>query len=225
MKAVINRPREDVVYAVFAEFLAQHKEPHTRFIIYPQLSLKWNPEDERDKRAEVPDIGVGNFTLPGADPPFKLRFGVEAKRSIGEMDSLPSATSIITQDGVVRAFHALLFQAKNQAKAAIKSQYAHDNTVQWILLIGPYWMPVTFGPFTAAELTVRAHKPSPSADWLESVKEARSIDSLPPPLPELFLLCESASTEHLEAVIASTDAIAEPLINALTCSCLYTTTG
>ncbi len=34
-----------------------------QFIIYPQLSLKWNPQNEHDKQAEVPDFRVGNFTL------------------------------------------------------------------------------------------------------------------------------------------------------------------
>jgi len=62
MKAVVGRPREDVTYAVFTEFLIEHKNPGDRFIIYPQLSLKWKPQDESDRRAEVPDVGVGQST-------------------------------------------------------------------------------------------------------------------------------------------------------------------
>jgi len=218
MKAVVGRPLEDVTYAVFTEFLIEHKNPGDRFIIYPQLSLKWKPQDERDRRAEVPDVGVGNFTLPGTNPPFKLRFGVEAKRSLDAMKSLPPASSLSTNDDVLTAFHHLHYQAKNQAKAAIKNLFpiSHGtDTVDWILLVGPYWVPVTFGAFTDAELTVRAHKTSSSADWKESAKEIKRVAGPPAALQELFLLCDDASAQRLEEIIASTDAAAKPLIDAL----------
>jgi hypothetical protein len=120
LRSVVNSPREDIVYAVFVECLACLKDPQERFVIYPQLSLKWKPSAEDDKRAEVPDIGVGNFSLPGASPAFKIRFGVEAKRSTEAMKSLPPPSTILTQRDVVATFHKLLFQAKYQAKAAIK---------------------------------------------------------------------------------------------------------
>ena len=81
LKAVVNSPPEDIVYAVFTEFLTQLKTPQECFVIYPQVSLKWKPYAEQDKRGEVLDVGVGNFTFPGTSPTFKLRFGVEAKRS------------------------------------------------------------------------------------------------------------------------------------------------
>ena len=225
MKAVANRPREDVTYAVFTEFLVSHKTPDYRFIVYPQLSLKWKPEEDGDKRAEVPDVGVGNFTIPGADPPFKLRFGVEAKRALPVMESLPPPASLLKNPNVVTAFHSLSFQAKNQAKAAIKNRYPiSGDTIQWILLIGPYWMPVVFGPFTEAELTVRAHKASPSADWAESAIEIRRINDPPLALHELFLLCEATSVHRLEEIVASTDVISQPLQTAmLVCLCLYAT--
>ena len=218
MKAVVGSPLEDVTYAVFTEFLIEHKNPGHRFIVYPQLSLKWKPEDENDRRAEVPDVGVGNFTLPGTNPPFKLRFGVEAKRAIAVMESLPPASSLRANDDVLTAFHHLSYQAKNQAKAAIKNYYpiSHGtDTVQWILLIGPYWVPVTFGPFTDAQLTVRAHKTSSSADWKESAKERKRVAGPPAALQEIFLLSEDASAKRLEEIISSTDEAAETLINAL----------
>ncbi|KAF8623891.1 hypothetical protein AX15_006146 [Amanita polypyramis BW_CC] len=109
------------------------------------MSLKWSP-GKHDQRAEIP-VGIGNLTVP----PFKLRFGVEAKRVIGGM---PPPALLINHTDVVYAFHWLSFQAKNQAKAAIKNNYPIVNNstiVQWILLIGPYWIPVTF---TDGELTV-----------------------------------------------------------------------
>ena len=218
MKAVVGRPLEDITYAVFTEFLIQHKDPGHRFTVYPQLSLKWKPEEETDRRAEVPDVGVGNFTSPGTIPSFKLRFGVEAKRALDIMVSLPAAASLVTNDDVVTAFHRLSFQAKNQAKAAVKNHYPISQgaaTVQWILLIGPYWTPVTFGPFTDAQLTVRAHKTSSSEDWKESARERKRAAGPPAALSELFLLCEKASSQRLEGIITSTDAAAVPLINAM----------
>ncbi len=215
LKAVTNLPKEDIVYAVFIAFLERHKPPAAQFITYPQLSLKWNPQSRHDKRVEVLDIGVGNFTLSNASPPFILRFGVKAKRSLSIMELLPPPASIITDLDVLQAFHGLSFQAKDQAKAAIKNGSVHSNTVQWIFLVGPYWTPVTFGPFTAAELTVRARKPSPSANWLETLHEGHRVQGNPPQLDKLFCLCNDASYEHLEGIFASTDIDAQPLIDAL----------
>jgi hypothetical protein len=162
----------------------KHKDPYERFIVYPQLSLKWSP-DKHDQRAEIPDIGVGNLSIPGNNPPFKLRFGVEVKRAIAAMTSMPPPPSIIDHPDVVYAFSRLSFQAKNQAKAAIKNKYPIANngtTVQWILLIGPYWMPVTFGPFTDAELSVRAFKECVSGDWKEFVLEQARCEADSPPI-------------------------------------------
>ena len=52
------------------------------------------------------------------------------------MEGLPPASSLIDIDEVRAAF-----QAQDQAKAAIKNQYPLLGvTVQWILLIGPYWV-------------------------------------------------------------------------------------
>lgn len=216
-KAVDDNPKEDVAYAVFVEFLGQHKTPAERFVIYSRLSLKWKPDIKEDRRLEIPDLGVGNFTTVGVTPPFKLRFGVEAKRAIEEMKGLPPASSIINIDEVRAAFHTLYFQAQDQAKAAIKGQYPLlGGTVQWILLIGPYWVPVEFGPFTEAELTVRAHKKeSPSGDWLVQAIINKQKDGPPHSLAELNLLCENSSFTRLEQIISGTDVHAQPFINAL----------
>ena len=128
--AVTNLPKEDVVYAVFVAFLERHKPPTAWFITYPQLSLKWNPQDKHDKCVEVLNIGVGNFRLPDASSPFILHFGVEAKWSLPIMRSLPPPASIITDPDVLCAFHGLSFQAKDQAKAATKNGSVHSNTAQ-----------------------------------------------------------------------------------------------
>jgi hypothetical protein len=162
LKAAVDNPAENMVYAVFIEFVMKHKVPPQRFVVHPLLSLAWKTYVE----GEVLNIGVANFTPPDTNPPLKLRFGVEAKRPIEVMESLPPAASLITHPSVVTAFHHLSFQARDQAKAAIKNGYPiaqNGDTVQWILLIGPYWTPVTFGPFTDAELTVGALNPTPLA--------------------------------------------------------------
>jgi len=184
--------------------------------------LKWKPYAEQDKRAEVPDVGVGNFTLPGASPTFKLRFGVEAKRSTEAMQYLLSPSTILAQDDVITAFHRLFFQAKNQAKAAIKNTYTiTNNRVDWILLVGPYRRPCTFGLFTEAELDVRAHKPSPSADWLEPLAEQKRTEQLPPTLQEFFLLSEEASFRRLEALLNSTQPLVQQPINDSIYVCVF----
>lgn len=105
LKAVIGTPRKDIVYAVFTEFLTVHKDLQEHFVIYPQLSLKWKLDDPQDKWSEVPDVSVGNFTLPGTVPTFMLRFGVEAKRAVQAMHLLPPAQSLCEDREVLLTFH------------------------------------------------------------------------------------------------------------------------
>ena len=215
LKAVIGLPPEDVLYAIFNEFATLHLRLH-RFTVYPQMNLKWNPQDVQDRRSEVPDFGLGNFTLPGCLPNFKLRCGIEAKRAIDVMVSLPPADSIKGNYTVATLFHSLSFQAQNQAKAAYKNRYPlSDNGIQWILLAGPYWMPKSFGPFSEAESTVRAHKISDSSDFEATIELLHQIQSTPPELDELYLLGTQKSFTRLEEIIASTDQLAQPFIRAM----------
>lgn len=150
-KAVLGLPREDAIYAVFNYFLSAHQTSPHRFTIYPQMALQWNPMAQGDRRAEVPDFGLGNFTLPGHLPFFKLRCGVEAKRALEIMAQLPGPESIISNRDLIATFHWLYIQAQNQAKASYRNDYplASDG-IWWILLVGPYWMPSKFGPFSEA---------------------------------------------------------------------------
>ena len=81
-------PKEDIIYALICEFLLQHKVPHDRFLLFPQISLRWKPNQPSDLRAEIADFGIGNASLQ--KPYFKLRVGAEAKRSVHEvMRTLP----------------------------------------------------------------------------------------------------------------------------------------
>ena len=94
---------------------------------------------------------------------------------------MPPRASLLDHPDILCAFHRLSFQARNQAKAAIKNKSPIANngvTVQWILLIGPYWVSETFGLFTKAELSVRAFKESGvDADWDELVLERKRVEA------------------------------------------------
>jgi hypothetical protein len=117
---------------------------------------------------------------------------------------------------VKSTFHTLYFQAENQAKAAYKNGYPlSDNGIQWILLVGPYWIPKMFGPFSEAESTVRAYKRSESADFEEMMILLNRMKGPPPELDELYLLSTQESFNRLEEIIASTDQLAQPFIQAI----------
>ena len=123
-------------------------------------------------------------------------------------------------------FHALSFQAQDQAKAAYKNNYPlSDEGVDWILLIGPYWLPKKFGPFSEAESTVRAHKVSDSADFEETLKLLELMDGPPPILDELYLLDTEESFTRLGEIIASTDQFAQPFIQAMSAGMSLQTRG
>ncbi|KAI0257210.1 hypothetical protein BJV78DRAFT_1160990 [Lactifluus subvellereus] len=200
-----------------SHFLALLQRPPHRFSLYPQMKLRWNPSNEKDQRTEIPDVGIGHFTPRGVLPFFKLRCGIEAKRAIDAMLGLPPPQSLKGDRAVVYAFHTLSFQALNQAKAAYKNNYPiFEDGIQWILMVGPYWLPKKFGPFSQAQLTVRGPlKRNDSGDFEESDKLTRAVDGLPPALEELYLLGTSESNGRLEEIIASTDVLAQPLIENL----------
>ncbi|KAF8274259.1 hypothetical protein EI94DRAFT_1892930 [Lactarius quietus] len=123
LMGVTKGPPEDIVLAVFSQFLRRHIVPLERLILYPQLTLKWKPSETQDMCAEVPVTAVGNFTIPGAIPPFKIRFGVEIKRATVSMCSMPPASSLLRDIPTIQAFNLLYFEAKNNAKAAIKGDW------------------------------------------------------------------------------------------------------
>jgi hypothetical protein len=143
---------------------------------------------------------------PGSKPAFKLHLGVKIKRALHIMETLPPPVSIISDPDVRSTFHAMSFQARDQAKAAIKNKGTYSDSVNWLLLVGLYWMPVRLGPFTKAELTVQALKPSPSGDWSQTIMEDSKRRSEPVlPGPELYLLSEVDSYDRLEGILAETE--------------------
>jgi hypothetical protein len=78
-----------------------------------------------------------------------------------------------------------------------------------------------FGPFLEAESTVRAHKKgSDSADYEELERTLDAMHGAPRELQELYLLNTNESFDRLEGILASTDHLAQPYINAMS-SCSF----
>lgn len=202
-------PIEAWTYPVISEFLLEHKVPNNRFVLYPQISLRWRP-GRRDRRAEVPDFALVDVGLRA--PNCKVRVGAEAKRCINIMRSLPAPETLEVNEEVKEAFKRLFFQGEDQAKAAFKNKATYSNTIPYLLFIGPYWTHVEYGSFNEAQLTVRTLKPSSSSDWLESQRSARRLAGDPPRRP-LFLLGTTTSAAELEKIIAATDGEAEAFRN------------
>jgi hypothetical protein len=204
-------PLEDITYPTITEFLLEHKITHFRFVIFPQMSVKWKPLAQQDHRKEVPDIGVGHFCH---DPPFfKLRFGVEAKRILPTLTHLPEPSQIESMTAVKAAFHLLWFQGEDQAKAFVKNHYNLEGRIRYLLFVGPYWTLIEYGPFSEAQLTVRSHKVSRSGDWFETVRLEARMQQAPKQL-ELYLLGTDASYRKLSELFAVTDIPAIPMLQA-----------
>jgi hypothetical protein len=215
-----NAPREDVIYAVISEFISEHKIPSDRFVIYPQISLRWKPDKPKDDREEVPDFGICNFTHQS--PFFKIRVGAEAKRSLPVMENLPAPHTIEADRDVLKALHGLYYQGEDQAKAAVKGEQTLMADIPWLLFVGPYWASVVYGPFSADQLTVRTHKPSDSADFLETMRAKLRFEQ-PPVQRHLFLLGTDESAAELERIFTHTDPMVDGWRNEAAvydCTCL-----
>ena len=105
-------PTEDISYPVISEFISEHKHLSDRFIIYPQISLRWKPELAYDLWAEVLDFGLENFML--WRPYFKVCLGAEVKWSIEDiMASLPEPETFQTNLEVMTVFHTLFYQGED----------------------------------------------------------------------------------------------------------------
>ena len=126
------------------------------------------------------------------------------------MVSLPEPETIQTNLEVMTVFHTLFYQREDQVKAAIKGNMTFSMTMPYLLFSGPYWTSVQYGPFTSAQMTVHTHKPSDSADFVETTKAAHHL-AMAPVQQHLFLLGTPESAEELEQVIASMDGIAQAL--------------
>ena len=63
LRSVQGKPIESIGYGVVNEMLIEHRNlrPQGELIIFPQLHLKWNPGKWRDRRANLPDCGLGRL--------------------------------------------------------------------------------------------------------------------------------------------------------------------
>lgn len=88
------------MYGVVTEMFIEHKSLLRRpsFVIFPQLSLPWNPHHPTDLRNNKPDIGFGWLTQTGA---LWLQGGAEEKAPISMMRSLPPPNKV-AKDGDFR---------------------------------------------------------------------------------------------------------------------------
>jgi hypothetical protein len=213
----VNR-HENLAYAVVTEFWTRHKDPPYRFIIYPQMLLKWKPNIPQDSRREVSDFGIVNLTYES----FKIRCGVEVKRATHIMKEMPEPKHIIDTLEVRTAFFGARGQAVDQAKAAFKNGLCFDpkQPIWWMLVVGPYWTPVQLGPFTEAELTVRSHKKSPSEDFRARLKLTMQEEQPPPPLDELYCFASQASHQRIEQILQETDEVGMKLAENMMQRCI-----
>ncbi|KAF8891951.1 hypothetical protein CPB84DRAFT_1368936 [Gymnopilus junonius] len=71
-------PTEYDAYGVITEAFILHKQPRERYIIFPQLHLRWNPDITSDGRGSLPDFCLGKYY--DSAPHIRLQGGVEVKR-------------------------------------------------------------------------------------------------------------------------------------------------
>jgi hypothetical protein len=174
--------------------------------------LRWKPDNPGDTRPEIPNFGLGNFSLHA--PHIALRSGIKVKRCVDVMGALPDSSTLHSNVDIMSTFHEVFFQGEDQAKAAVKGHhFLETEKVPWLLFIGPYWTPVQYGPFSPAQLTTHTHKPSDSANFMATLISARKLASMPIARP-LYLLGTAESAMQLEQFIASTNFAAQHLRDA-----------
>jgi len=165
----ILAPTEYDAYGVVTEALILHKQPQDRYTLFPQMYLSWNSSNSGDLRGSIPDFVIGRYS--DSYPHVRLQGGVEVKKAMAETGDLPSAIEAAKLDELHRLIRGTVFQAEDQAKAAVKGgRLPRDKELLWLIFVGPYFTTIKCGPFTEAELRTRGHKPNDSGDWLAALK-------------------------------------------------------
>lgn len=202
--SVQGTPDESVAYGVLTQMLIEHQQlrPRGAFILCPQLRLLWNPVDRQDRRANLPDIGIGRLMPNGIK---LLQGGAEQKAAIIPlMATLPLPSDIIDNTDVRHKVGLAALQAADQVKAAVKNgAVPDDQSIEWIVAIGPYFIVRSFGPFSEAELDTRGHRPNPSGDAIiaELLRVAHDTASITPIPEPLYLIGTSAAADVLETFL------------------------
>jgi len=96
-----------------------------------------------------PRQGIGRLTRTG----LQMLGGYQVKAAMELMRGLPLPTAVKQDKKFQDIVNRMIKRAEDKAKAAFKNKtFPQDVTVNWIILIGPYFLIVPFGPFTDAEL-------------------------------------------------------------------------
>ena len=145
--------------------LIEHRNlrPQGELVIFPQLHLEWNPGKWRNRRANLPDCGLGRLLDNGT---ILLQGGLKYRPPILPLlADFPDPSTIKSHIFNHMKFSLASRQALDQVKAAIKNgAVPYNEVIEWIISIGPYFIIRRFGPFTQAELDTRGHCPDDSGD-------------------------------------------------------------
>ncbi|KAE9385724.1 hypothetical protein BT96DRAFT_1006775 [Gymnopus androsaceus JB14] len=177
-------------YGVLNEALYMHKgilqqEHGVKFMIIPQLRIPWNPRKKSDKRHNIPDIGLGKLPRDGG---IRLQGGAEAKVAVECMKSLPSPDTICQDSDFRNALSLASIQGGDQIKSAIKSGFLPDDlSIEWIVMIGPYFVLRYYGPFNEDELLTRGYRPNDSGDakvsaLIKEMKDEARVTTITDPI-------------------------------------------
>lgn len=139
-------------YGLLTEVLFMHKnilkDHGLDFQVIPQLRIPWN----NDVRHCIPDIGCGRLPRGGG---VKLQGGVEAKVATTIMLTFPDLALLLVDEGFRTSLNIASLQASDQVKSAIKSGFLPNTNIEWIAMVGPYFIVYKCGPFSPAELATR----------------------------------------------------------------------
>ncbi|KAF9059935.1 hypothetical protein BDP27DRAFT_1428147 [Rhodocollybia butyracea] len=174
---------ETRLYGLLNETLFFHKcYIEADLVVFPQLRILWKfqsrPEkDTKDRRSNVPDFGFGELPRAGG---MKLRGGAELKAALTLMRTLPDSEEIREEPDFVVKVNETALQASDQVKAGIKSGFLPNHKpIKWIVMVGPYFLIPSFGPYNQRELSARAHRPNESgeasiSEYLAELKKTTS---------------------------------------------------
>ncbi|KIK57849.1 hypothetical protein GYMLUDRAFT_1009222 [Collybiopsis luxurians FD-317 M1] len=172
---------ETKLYSIMNYALTKHtdilEEAGCETTVFPQLRIRWNPDDPQDKRNIIPDMGLGFLLVDGR---LILQGGAELKKATERMRDQPDPSVLQRDSDVIISVTQAGVQASDQIKAAIKSgMLPSDKKITWIVMIGPYFILKRWNPFTADELQTRGHRPNDSgevkaAEALKKSKESRA---------------------------------------------------
>jgi hypothetical protein len=200
-QSVLGNPTEYDAYGLITEAFILHKQPRDCYTIFPQLFIPWRPEVSTDSRGNIPDFGLGRYS--DSPPHVRLQGGAEVKKASPGMIKLPPTNVISKDEDVKNAFHTTQFQARDQAKAAVKGGHLPNKQLQWLIFVGPYFTVLEFGPFTHEQLITRTHKPNASGDFQQTlvIMTEKSADPIE---RDVYLLGTPEAAEKLELYLTTT---------------------